>query len=290
MTKRIQLAAFAFLCGASILIWWHALVVTLRLALNNEAYTHMLLIVPLSMALIYTQWRTLPKSFEASATAGSLLLAGVLFVTAFARWGAPSLADDLRLSLSMIALVTWWIASLVFCFGVRAFRSFLFPLCFLFWIVPIPAAALNCIMPFLQNESAVATRVLFWMTGVPVTQNGTVLDIPGLTIEVARECSSIRSSLVLIVVTMVLGQLFLRSWCRKALLIAAAIPLAVAKNGLRIFVIAELGTRVDPGFLEGNLHRHGGIVFLAIAVAIVIVLIWILRRSESMQSRPLQSR
>jgi exosortase len=290
MTKRFQLAAFAFLCGASIMIWWHALVVTLRLALNNDAYTHILLIVPLSIALIYMPSRTLPKSYESSVATGSLLLAGALVVTGFARWGAPGLADDLRLSLSMIALVTWWIASVVFCFGVRAFRSFLFPLCFLFWIVPIPAVALNCIIPFLQNESAVAARVLFRMAGVPVTQDGTFLDIPGLSIEVAQECSSIRSSLVLIVMTMVLAHLFLRSWWRKALLIAAAIPLAVAKNGLRIFVIAELGTRVDPGFLDGNLHHHGGIVFLAIAVMIVIVLIWMLRRGESLQSRKLEGR
>ena len=289
MRKPIQLAAFAFLCGASIVFWWHALVLTLRLALNNDADTHILLIVPLSMALIYVQSRTLPKSFQSSVPTGSLLLAAALFVTAFARWGAPGLADDLRLSLSMVALVTWWIASVVFCFGVRAFREFLFPLCFLFWIVPIPAVALNCLTPFLQNQSAVAARVLFWLTGVPVTRDGTFLDIPGLSIEVSEECSSIRSSLVLIVTTMVLAHLFLRSWWRKTLLIAAAIPLAVAKNGLRIFVITELGTRVDPGFLHGNLHRHGGIVFLAIAVLIVMALIWILQRNESIQSRRLES-
>jgi exosortase len=285
MTKRTQLAAFTCLCGASIVIWWQALVTTLRFALGNEAYTHILLIVPLSAALIYLQSKMLPKNFESSATAGSLTLAGALLIAGFARWGAPGQADDLRLSLSMFALVTWWLGSVVFCFGVPALRSFLFPLCFLFWMVPIPAVALNWIISFLQNESALAARVLFRMAGVPVTQDGIVLDIPGLSIEVARECSSIRSSLVLIVTTMVLAHLFLRSWWRKALLIAAAIPLAVAKNGLRIFVIAELGTRVDPGFLDGSLHRHGGPVFLAIAVLIVIVLIWILRRSETSQSR-----
>jgi hypothetical protein len=44
----------------------------------------------------------------------------------------------------------------------------------------------------------------------------------------------------------------------------------VAKNDLRILVNAELGTRVDPGFLDRNLHHHGGIVFLGIAVAVVL--------------------
>ena len=116
---------------------------------------------------------------------------------------------------------------------------------------------------------------------VPVAQDGIVLTIPGLEIEVARECSSIRSSLMLIVTTLVLAHLFLRSWWRKVVLVAAAIPLSVAKNGLRIFTIGELGTRVDPGFLNGKFHHNGGIVFFAISVMVL----WILRRTESQMRR-----
>jgi exosortase/archaeosortase family protein len=54
----------------------------------------------------------------------------------------------------------------------------------------------------------------------------------------------------------------------------------VAKNGLRIVTIGELGTRVDPGFLDGKLHHNGGIIFFGIAVVAVVVLLWILRRTE----------
>ena len=109
-----------------------------------------------------------------------------------------------------------------------------------------------------------------------------MLSIPGLDIEVARECSSIRSSLMLVITTMVLAHVLLRSWWRKSLLIAVAIPLSCAKNGLRIFVIAELGTQVDPGFLDGRLHHHGGIVFLSIALGAVAVLLCALRRTEAL--------
>jgi exosortase/archaeosortase family protein len=107
-----------------------------------------------------------------------------------------------------------------------------------------------------------------------------MLSIPGLDIEVARECSSIRSSLMLVVTTMILAHLFLRSWWRKALLITAAIPLSVAKNGLRIATIAELGTRIDPGFLSGKLHHNGGILFFGLSVVAVGALLWVLRRTE----------
>lgn len=287
MTTRTQFLPFAFLCAFSIAFWLHPLAGTFRLALTNDAYTHILLILPLTAALIYldsndpgTKARRIdPRS---GRRVGAALLVLALLTGCYARWGMVAAHDDLRMTLGMLALVTWWIASVLLCFGTSTFQSFLFPFCFLFLLVPIPTDALNWIVEFLQYQSAFTARILFRAVGVPVTQDGILLSIPNLDIEVARECSSIRSSFMLIVTTMVLAHLFLRSWGRKVILIAAAIPLAVVKNGLRIFVIAELGTRVDPEFLEGNLHRHGGIVFLAIAWVIVIGLVWILRRSEEL--------
>ncbi len=294
-TTRTQVLAVAFFCAVSILFWWHPLVGTLRLALTNDAYTHILLILPLSAALIYLDLKNLDlKHFDSqhqdsqvlrvdsslSPRIGAMLLLLALLVGCYARWGMPTTPDDVRLSLAMFALVTWWIASIVFCFGASTFRSFLFPLCFLFLLVPIPEFALNWIVEFLQYQSAVAARIMFRAAGVPATQDGIMLFIPGLALEVARECSSIRSSLMLIVTTMVLAHLFLRAWWRKVLLVVIAIPLSVAKNGLRIFTIAELATRVDPGFLDGKLHHHGGVIFLAIAVVVMVALLWILHRTE----------
>jgi len=290
MTTRNQVLAFAFLCAVSILLLWHSLVMTLQLALANDAYTHILLILPLSAALIYLDSKHPDSKYgdskalridpQPSPRIGAALLVLALLIGGYARWGMAATVDDVRLSLGMFALVTWWIASVLFCFGARTFQTFLFPLCFLFLIVPIPQSALSWIVEFLQQQSAVATRILFRAVGVPVTQDGIMLSIPNLNIEVARECSSIRSSLMLVVTTMVLAHLFLRSWWRKALLVVAAIPLSVAKNGLRIFTIAELATRVDPGFLDGKLHHHGGIVFFGIAVVAVVALLWTLRRTE----------
>jgi exosortase len=280
MTTRNQVLAFAFLDAVSILFWWHSLVITRGLALANDAYTHILLILPLSVALIYMDSKALRIDPQPSPRIGAALLALALLIGCFARWGMVAAPDDVRLSLCMFALVTWWIASVLLCFGARTFQSFLFPLCFLFLMVPIPEFALSWIVEFLQQQSALAARILFRAIGVPVTQDGIMLSIPGLDIEVARECSSIRSSLMLVVTTMILAHLFLRSWWRKALLIAAAIPLSVAKNGLRIATIAELGTRIDPGFLSGKLHHNGGILFFGLSVVTVGALLWVLRRTE----------
>ena len=268
----------------SIALWWHPLAATFRVALNSDAHTHILLILPLSLALTYVDRSKLSAPVRRNGRDRLMVTAATTISFALVRFGGRGLPADVQLFVSVFALVFAWIGIFLFAFGARALRTSAFPLCFLFWLVPIPSSAVNVVVDFLQRESTFATRVLFELARVPVTQDGTLLSIPDLDIEVAPECSSIRSSLMLVITTMVLAHLFLRTWWRKALLIATAIPLSVAKNGLRIFTIAELGTRVDAGYLDGRLHHQGGAIFLGIAMITVVVLLLVLRKTEMARS------
>lgn len=287
MTRLSPFRQFALLCAVSLVIGWQPLLMTFALALRADEYTHLLLILPISAALIFSERKTVKLPFKPAVGFGSALLIIAILISGYSSWMISS-DSDIQLSVSMLAMVIWWIGSFVLSFGVRTARQFLFPLCFLFWLVPIPAPALNRIVAFWQQGSAISASMLFSALGIPVAQNGIILSIPGLTLEVAQECSSLRSSLMLIVTSMVLAHLFLRSFWRKTAVVLAAIPLSIAKNGLRIFTISMLGTRVDPGFLHGNLHRHGGILFFLLALFAVLVLLWLLNRSEN-RSPALQS-
>ncbi len=271
---------FSILAAISGAVWWKALISTLALALHSEQYTHILLIFPVSAALLYMDWTSPEPTTRTSLRIGSSLLGAAVLATIVTRLGILRLQTDEQLSLNMLALVIWWLGAFIFCFGMRAFRRSLFPLCFLFWIVPIPHFLLNPIISLLQRGSVTSAHLLLSAAGIPVGEDGTLLTIPGLTVEVARECSSIRSSLMLVVTTMVLAQILLRSAWRKTLVIALAIPLSVAKNGLRIFVLAMLATRVDRSFLTGKLHHQGGVIYLLIALAVIFLLVWMMRRGE----------
>ena len=283
MTRFSAASKFAFLFGVSLVAGWRPLADTFNLSLSNEEYTHILLILPVVVALIALDRHILRSQPETGFQGGIALFMASAAIATLVRWG-PGFHPDVQLSLAMLALVLWWVGAFVFCFGSQVSRSLLFPLCFLLWLVPFPTFILDWIIRLLQQGSAFTARLLFESLGVPVSQDGLFLSVPGVTLEVAKECSSIRSSLILIVTTMVMAQLCLRSPWRKALVIAAAVPLSVAKNGLRIFTIAMLGTRVDPGYLTGRFHHHGGSVFLLAALMVVFVLLWILRRGEDQAS------
>ena len=279
MNRLLSGPSFAVLCGVSLLLWFRPLLNTLALASGSDRYTHIFLIVPVAAALIIQGWRE--RGFESRFWTPAIgLIVIALLIAGLAGWGNFEGRSDLALTIEMMGLVLWWIASFVLCYGPSAFRTFCFPLLFLFWMVPIPTIAVDWIVAALQQSSAIAAQALFATFHVPVARDATILQIPGLTLEVAVECSSIRSSLMLLVTTMVLAQVLLKTGWRKALIILLAIPLSVAKNGLRIFTIGMLGTRVDPSYLTGRLHHNGGIVFFLIALAMIFLLLWFLRRGE----------
>ena len=276
---------FCALGAIGLAIWWRPITSSFALALRDEQYTHMLLILPISATLIFLDWKSPEPSQGSSLSIGSVLLVLAVLGTAVVRWKVVPLPSDVQLSVNMLAFLIWWLGAFVLCFSTQTFRRLLFPLCFLLWLVPIPELVLNPIVSSLQQGSAAAAYLLFAAAGVPVAQDGVLLHIPGLTVEVARECSSIRSSLMLMVTTMVLAHLLLRSHWRKTLVIVTAIPLSIAKNGLRIFTIAMLATHVDPSFLTGRLHHQGGIIFFLIALAAIFLLLWIMRRGEKEKPR-----
>lgn len=281
MTFKKNQVIFIGLCSLSLLAGWRPLFDTLALSIQNDEYTQILLILPISAALIF-----LEHPWLSSMGGWDLRVAPALLATAFTAAGFTFLwfagiSGDVKLSIQMIALVLSWVGIFVLCFGAAVARSVLFPLLFLFGLVPVPQIGLNVIIAWLQLGSAWAAHALFAIFGVPVFQECTFLTIPGLTVQVAQECSSIRSSSMLLVTTIVLAQVLLRSPWRKVFVICLAIPLSVAKNGLRIFTIAMLGTRVDPGYLTGRLHHQGGILFFAIALLGVFFALAVCRRQES---------
>ena len=273
---------FCLLCAASLLIWGRAFCTTLALALRNDAYTHILLVLPVSVALIILgrrrqQWKPFPGIRLGSALLSLAALTGLAGLS----WGKVDiLGTDLRLAIEMLALVTWWIGSFVFCFGLQAFRRALFPLLFLLWLVPMPQLVVKDAIALLQAGTASCARELFTLIGVPVAQDGTALTVPGLTIKVAEECSSIRSSMMLIVTSTIMSYLLVRSLWGRTTVILTAIPLCIAKNGLRVFTLTALASFGNPAILDSPLHHQGGPLFLGIALAAVFACIALVSRLE----------
>lgn len=273
-------AWFVVFVGATVALFWTPLSLLIRLSQQQEHYSHIVLIPLVSAALfvrdrqqifadVRTQWRT---------ALGALLAAGLLYW--LGRGHASSLSENDQLSIVMLAVVVVWIGGFVLCYGTGALRAGLFPALVLLLMVPIPDVVLRQTISWLQAGSAEVTNVLFQLVGVPVFRTGFLFELPGVTIEIAEECSGIRSSLALLITSLLGGHLFLRSAWSKLVLALTTLPLLFVKNGIRIVTLSLLSIYVDPDFLTGSLHQRGGIVFFLLTLAILVPVARLLQRNE----------
>ncbi len=286
LLTRSRYFGFGALVLFSLALWWNSIVATLALALASDSYTHILLILPLTMGMMFVDLQQAQRSQPRfSPASGGVFLGAALLLHGLATWKLLHSAD-IQLWVNVVALVLWWSGSVLCCFGREVSRALAFPLVFLLLLAPVPERVVNGMTVFLQHWSAVATEALFRAAHVPVIRDGMFLSLQELDIEVAQECSSIRSSTMLLVTSLLLAHLFLRSWWRQAMFVIAAIPLSIAKNAVRIFTIVELGTKVNPEYFTGELHRSGGFVFFLAAVVLDIALLWWLRKGESKSEGP----
>jgi exosortase/archaeosortase family protein len=107
--------------------------------------------------------------------------------------------------------------------------------------------------------------------------------LPGVGIEIARECSSIHSGWALFITGLLLAHMFLKSTRMQVCLTLLTIPIAIFTNAVRIVTIWFLATKVDIGFLYGKLHHRGGILFSLISLSILVVSLYVLRRTEGQE-------
>jgi exosortase len=139
---------------------------------------------------------------------------------------------------------------------------------------------LNQITLGLQKGSADVSYLLFKISGIPVFRQGFRFSLPSVEIEIAEQCSGIRSSLAMVVTTILAGHMFLRSWWSKGLLVLFTIPVVIFKNSVRIVVISALGVYVNRAFLYGDLHRRGGLLFALLGLLILVPALAVLQRAE----------
>jgi exosortase len=244
-------------------------------------------LVLLGMLLLLPRHRQALGARAACSVGGGLLLGvgGGLCYLLGLHPPLPLSPND-GVTLTTLGLVTLWLGGFVTCFGFAGLRAVRGPLGFLVFAIPVPDVLLAPVITALQAASAEVTAVLFTLVAQPFVREGFTFALPGLTIEVARECSGIRSSLSLLLTGLLASQLWLHRWWSHTVVVLLVYPLAVGTNGLRIVTLCLLTLDIDAGFMTGELHAKGGAVFFALALALLLLLLGGLRTLEAGQGRP----
>ena len=271
---------FGVWVAVSSLLFAKPLIAIVHLSLTNDDASHLIVIPFLTAGLVFIERRTIFNNPSLSAGGGIFLFLSVIIAIGV-RLAGDMMTPDLRLTCHVLALILLWIAGFAFSFGKTAVKSAYFSLLFLFLTVPLPNFLLERIISLLQAGSAEITEVLFSLTGVPVLREGLVFHLARVNIEVARECSGIRSTIALFILALPVVHYGLHSLWKKLFFLACAFFMMILKNGIRIVTLTLLAMYVDPSFLFGTLHRDGGIVFFLLCLLLLLPVLLLLQRGES---------
>jgi exosortase C (VPDSG-CTERM-specific) len=281
-------------CFAIILLGAFAqpLLALINYAARSDLYSYILLIPLVSVYLLYLRRDQLPKDYVVDRPLAIVFLVAGFGVLAFRYWlyfigQSPAKADDL--ALQTLSFLCFLAAGGFFFFGRVWMQAAAFPLAYLIFMVPMPDSMREGLELASKNASAEVANFLFHLSGIPFLRAGPIFQLPNITIEVAQECSGIRSSWVLLMTSILAANMFLKTSWRRIVLVAFVIPLGILRNGFRILVIGMLCVNMGPQMIHSIIHRRGGPFFFVISLIPFLLLLWWLHTSES-RTRSLKSR
>jgi exosortase len=152
--------------------------------------------------------------------------------------------------------------------GTTRTKAILVPLAFLALSLPIPLSFTEKIHLVLRHVATAGTASIVPLLGVPVFVEGTTLHTAAGALQVADACSGF-STLYAAVAVALLTAYQSASPMRRALVLAAAAPIAIASNILRVVILMMLVVKVGPDILETWVHPASGIMTFALSLPLI---------------------
>jgi exosortase len=262
-TRGPVILAVVLLTGALAYLYRDVFVELIRVWASDDRFSHGFLIPPIAAYLVWERRQRFSAVPARLNVWGLLVIAGSVAILLVASGGL-----FLR-SLSLVGAVA---GSVLFLCGWSRFRIIVFPLAVLLLMIPLPEPVVERIEAPLQLATSRVAEALIRFVGVPVFREGNFLALRNVTLEVAEECSGIRSLISLLTLGVVFGYVRdARGWMR-VLLALLTIPVVVMWNGIRVAVTGVAAHNYGRGAAEGFVHDLCGWLAFAAAFATMFLL------------------
>jgi exosortase len=233
---------------------------------KDPSYSHGFLIPFFSGYLIWLKRDQFGRLRKSPTFVGLWIVMGAIALLYLGSMGAELFLTRVSLLIAIFGLVVYFE-------GRPTLRLLVFPLCFLFLMIPLPAIIYHpMVFPLQLLSSRFATATLEAIKVVPVLREGNLLILPHCTLEVVEACSGIRSLASLVALALGYAYLAERSIGVRAFLTIAMVPIAIVGNGVRVVLAALLAHYKGAQTVDGFLHPISSLIIFLVAVLSLLTL------------------
>lgn len=246
-----------------IVFWW-----------NSEEYSYGLLMPIIAGYIVYQQRNHLFLMEQMLSARRSYISGNILLLVSCLIYIVSVIADiesikryTFILSLASIALnIGGW----------KLLRRVIFPLLLLLFALPLPyllGAILTAKMQLISSDLGV---LLIRVMGLPVFQDGNVINMSGFQMLVAEACSGLRYLYPLMAIALIITYFYRGGFFLKLGIFLLAIPITIGMNSLRIAITGLLIKLYGKQVAEGFLHDFEGWLVFAVAFVLLILSVWLI--------------
>jgi len=154
-------------------------------------------------------------------------------------------------------------------YGNQILKKVLFPILFLFFMVPLPMVVITNISFQMKLFAATLATGILNNMGLPAIQEGSILKMRHTYVIVDDVCSGLRSLISLTALGMLFAYWMKSGIFKKVILFLSTIPIAIITNVCRIVFLSFVSEIWGPEYAVGFIHDFSG--FLVFALAFVLL-------------------
>jgi len=267
-------ASTLFAAGAAVvlLLFRHVLAGQFA-AWETDEYSHNFLLLFLIAAWAIGRLKQNPPACAPSLSGLAVVATAILL-----KW-----AGDLMVNswVPRFAFVVALGGLVVFVAGWRVLNLLKVPYGLLFLTIPLPPTLQASLTAELQLLSSQFGAFGLQILGVPVFQEGNIIDLGRIKLEAAEACSGLRYLFPLLSIGYLLAFLRHRILWERLAVMAATVPITILMNAARIVLIGYVVDMGILGILDESVHWIQGMAVFLLSVALVALISSLLRRRRA---------
>lgn len=231
--------------------------------LNHSDNSHGILVPLVSAYFIWQKKKELRLSEISNSNWGGVILAISMGLYLLSYTGGVAVVSRAMIVSSLIGLV-------LFTLGKEFFSLLVFPLLFLFFMVPVPDSILGLVALPLQLFATKVSTFVIQLFSIPAYREGNMLYFTQTQLEVAEACSGIRSIMSFGMLSFIFAYMMDKIWWKRIVLILSTIPLALFANIVRVTGTGILAHFYGDIVARGFLHEFSGLAVFAFGFVLLL--------------------